>query len=283
MDLVFTVMVNGIEKLKRIRRRGKARIFTPFVAMTNTHNELGRVQVERHIPFRGATSDFGQNGARCNLDLQFMPRAPVLQSLDETIDGAADAKQQQTDKSTFSFDQAEAFYGIRMQLASNLTMRQAAYSMLAMWQAANNTDYYITKYGTKALEQLQNLIGQFALGLRRLEQEEELEQANADAATVLENQQSYKHRARRVTLRLARAANRATWVSCCEMALYIRTGDKATSWKPQQRSLSLDPLHVTPCFFIPPPPQKPLHATPFLCPPPVPQKPLHVTPLPFPL
>ena len=95
--------------------------------------------------------------------------------------------------------------------------------MLAMWQAAHNTDYYITKYGTKALEQLQNLIGQFALGLRRHEQEEELEQGVGDAA-VLQNPQSYKQRARRVTLRLAMAANRATWTSCCEMALYIRTG-----------------------------------------------------------
>ena len=37
-------------------------------------------------------------------------------------------------------------------------MREAAHSMLAMWQAAHNTDYYITKYGTKALEQLQNLV-----------------------------------------------------------------------------------------------------------------------------
>ena len=56
--------------------------------------------------------------------------------------------------------------------------------MLAMWQAAHNTDYYITKYGTKALEQLQNLIAQFALGLRRLEAEEQLqleqEQSSAD-------------------------------------------------------------------------------------------------------
>ena len=63
-------------------------------------------------------------------------------------------------------------------------MRQAVHSMLAMWQAAHNIDYYITQYGTNALEQLQNLIGQFALGLRRLDVEEQLEleqqQASAD-------------------------------------------------------------------------------------------------------
>ena len=95
--------------------------------------------------------------------------------------------------------------------------------MLAMWQAARNTDYYITKYGTKALEQLQNLIAQFAQGLRRLEVEEEQERESKDAAE-LKNPQAYKERARRVTLRLAMAANRATWASCCEMALFIRTG-----------------------------------------------------------
>ena len=78
------------------------------------------------------------------------------------------------------------------------------------------------KYGTKALEQLQNLIAQFALGLRRLEIEEQQERDAGDAA-VLANPEEYKRRARRVTLRLAMAANRATWASCCEMASFIRT------------------------------------------------------------
>jgi hypothetical protein len=229
--LVFNVMVDGVEKVKRIRRRGKARVFEPFVASTNEHNELGRVQVERHTPFRGATTDFGQCASRCNLDFQFMPRAPVLQSLSETMDSVAespDAEQaivekKTTDRRTFSYDKAEAFYAIRMQLPDSQALRQAAHSMLAMWQAAHATDYYITKYGTKALEQLQNLIAQFALGLRRLEQDEEREQSTADPL-VLENPTAYKQRARRVTLRLAMAANRATWTSCCEMALFIRTG-----------------------------------------------------------
>ena len=222
--LVFNVLVDGVEKVKRIRRRGKARVFEPFVASTNEHNELGRVQVERHTPFRGATTDFGQSACRCNLDFQFMPRAPVLQSLDETPVNVT------TGKRTLSYDKAEAFYAIRMQLPDSQALRQAAHSMLAMWQAAHATDYYITKYGTKALEQLQNLIAQFALGLRRLEQDEEREQSTCDPS-VLENPTSYKQRARRVTLRLAMAANRATWTSCCEMALFIRSGARYTSRK----------------------------------------------------
>ena len=138
-----------------------------------------------------------------------MPRAPVLPvgaNLDDST-GVEGEHANRSKKKTLTYDRAEAFYGIRLQLPSNPAMRQAAYSMLAMWQAAHNTDYYITKYGTKALEQLQNLIGQFALGLRRLELEEQQERDAAGAA-VLVNQQDYKQRARRVTLRSAMASNR---------------------------------------------------------------------------
>ena len=95
-----------------------------------------------------------------------MPRAPVLQSLDETQDNDTEdpdaqhttVEKKTTGKRTLSYDKAEAFYAIRMQLPHSQALRQAAHSMLAMWQAAHATDYYITKYGTKALEQLQNLV-----------------------------------------------------------------------------------------------------------------------------
>ena len=71
-------------------------------------------------------------------------------------------------------------------MPADAAMREAAHPMLAMWQAAHNTDDYITKYGTKALEQLQNLIAQFALGLRRLEVQEQQER-EAGHAVVLAN------------------------------------------------------------------------------------------------
>jgi len=76
--LVFKIMEEAVERVVRVRRRGKEIIKKPYVAKSNLHNELGRVQVERHTPFRGASSDVGQCGVRCNLDFQFMPRAPVL-------------------------------------------------------------------------------------------------------------------------------------------------------------------------------------------------------------
>ena len=40
-----------------------------------------------------------------------------------------------------------------------------------------DVDYYITKYVTKPMEQLQNLTTQYALGMRRLEEKEEREKA----------------------------------------------------------------------------------------------------------
>ena len=130
-----------------------------------------------------------------------MPRAAVLTG-DLNMDESGNKK-------GLSYDKAEAFYGIRLQLPHDVALRQAARSMLAMWQAAHNTDFYITKYGTKALEQLQNLMSQFALGLRRLELEEKEGHDHKDEP---------KRKARTITLRLANAANRATWASCCEMA-----------------------------------------------------------------
>ena len=199
--LVFKVVQEAVERVARVRRRGKGIVTQPYIATSNERNELGRVQVERHTPFRGATSDMGQCGARCNLDIQFMPRAPVLADDESMGDEGHSAEKPATDleanagghsaekpetnlvakaeparsKKALTYDRAEAFYGIRLQLQADDAMRRAAHSMLAMWQAARNTDYYITKYGTKALEQLQNLIAQFAQGLRRLEVEEERE------------------------------------------------------------------------------------------------------------
>ena len=251
----FKVIEAGIERVRRVRRRGKKLVPEPFIATTHEHNELGRVQVIRRTPFRAPTSDVGQTAARCNLDFQFMPRGPVLSAEQDVLERHVSAAKPAADaeigpstdpqaspvqnapahcKSAVAYEKAESFYGIRFSTPGTEAVREVVRSMLAMWQAAHNTDFYITKYGTKALEQVQNLIGQFALGLRRLELQEEQER---EAARVAEpalagsprplGEMSYKQRARRVTLRMAMAANRSTWVSCCEMALFIRAGAHA--------------------------------------------------------
>ena len=66
------------------------------------------------------------------------------------------------------------------------------------------------------MEQLQGLLTHLALGLRRLEAEDE-----ADTQT------SAEERARKTTLRIATAANRCSWCSVCELACYITTGGLA--------------------------------------------------------
>ena len=65
---------------------------------------------------------------------------------------------------------------------------------------------------------------QYALGVRRLEEQEAEEQKMADATTngVLEPVSS-QVRSRRVLLKLQYAANRAKWISATECALYVHT------------------------------------------------------------
>ena len=45
-----------------------------------------------------------------------------------------------------------------------------ARTTIAIHVASHNCDYYITKYSCKTLEQLANLVTQYALGIRRLEE-----------------------------------------------------------------------------------------------------------------
>ena len=66
------------------------------------------------------------------------------------------------------------------------------------------------------MEQLQSLLANIALGLRRLAAEDE---ATESAAVV-----QPEERARKITLKIASAANRSSWCSCCEMATFIKTG-----------------------------------------------------------
>jgi hypothetical protein len=85
---------------------------------------------------------------------------------------------------------------VPLQLPDASLLRRCFHSIVAMHQAAHNCDFYITKYQGKPMEQLQGLLTHLALGLRRLEAEDE-----ADTQT------SAEERARKTTLRIATAAN----------------------------------------------------------------------------
>ena len=214
--VIFTYMCAVADKLvtKAFRRRGKKLVTTAHIAMTNEHGEFCRVAVPRHTPFRSASSDVGQTWSRSNNDFQFMPRALDLRALQTSNAGERDPPE--VDPKL-----ALAMYGVRRRLPEEPLLRRCFHSIVAMFQAAHNCDYYITKYQGKPLAQMQNLLSNMALGLRRLEEEEEASVQASGAG------QSAQERARKATLKIACAANRCSWISCCEMASFIRTGGDA--------------------------------------------------------
>ena len=83
-----------------------------------------------------------------------------------------------------------------------------AMSVVALHVAAKIIDFYITKYAAKPMEQLQNLVTQYALGLRRLELEEDNSQqakqttegSTSDGAHLATAGKDNKAHARRVLL-----------------------------------------------------------------------------------
>ena len=77
--LVFHYLAMAVHGLgeaitKRIRRRGKKLVSSPYIAITNERNEFCKPVLQRDTPFRSASTDVGQNWGRCNVDFQFMPR-----------------------------------------------------------------------------------------------------------------------------------------------------------------------------------------------------------------
>ena len=156
--LTFIVTLDGVQTVKRIRRKGKQIIKSPRIATTNRHNELGRVEVIRERPFRSPSGDTAQSFARSNVDLQFMPR--VIEVTDQEMEGP------EIDPCI-----AKVMFGVRFHEHCSQLQRRMFHSIVAMFQAAHNCDYYITKYQAKAMEQLQNLFGNIYSGLRRLEKE----------------------------------------------------------------------------------------------------------------
>ena len=102
---------------------------------------------------------------------------------------------------------ARCFPDIGFKDVSQAAVRRMAYSVLALHVASHNCDYYIVKYQCKSLEQLQNLITQYATGIQRLEAEEE--EALAAGAEPLTTRQT----ARKLTIKLQSAANRCHWFS----------------------------------------------------------------------
>ena len=184
----------------------------PYVAVTNERNEFCKPVLRRDTPFRSSSTDVGQNWGRCNIDFQYMPR---------TIDPSyfMEGSAEQPAVLQVNPKDAVAMYGVRMQMPDAPMLRRTFHTIVAMFQAAYNCDYYITKYHEKPMAQLQNLFTNIALGLRRLEAEEEAAEPDAEKPV-----NAAAERARKTILKIASAANRSSWCSCCEMASFIKTG-----------------------------------------------------------
>ena len=210
-------VVHGVANTvtKRIRRRGRKLVQKPYIATTNERNEFCKPILQRDTPFRSASTDVGQVWGRCNVDFQFMHRTVDPSCF---VEGSAE----QPAVLQVNPKDAIAMYGVRMQMPDAPLLRRTFHTIVAMFQAAHNCDYYITKYHCKSVAQLQSLMTNIALGLRRLEHEQEAaQQAGEQPVNAAED------RARRTTLKIANAANRSSWSSCCEMACYIMTGSLA--------------------------------------------------------
>ena len=61
------------------------------------------------------------------------------------------------------------FRSLKAMIEAHAAVKHMAMSVVALHVVARVVDYYITKYAAKPMEQLQNLVTQYALGLRRLE------------------------------------------------------------------------------------------------------------------
>ena len=192
-----TVKISG----RTFRRRGKMPVSETNILDSVDPNESGLVQVQRAHPFRSATSDVTMVSCRCNCDFKFLIRGFVVDEDDNKI--------------TLVCDDSCLGHVMGMSRASmhkhdSRELRLFARNVIALHVASFNTDHYITKYSTKPMEAMQSAVAQFAVGIRRLEEEE----SKAEVWTP-------QYRAKRVIVRLAAAANRSTWVSSTELATTI--------------------------------------------------------------
>ena len=228
---IVNIEIDG--KNTKIRRRGKEIVRHPFINNTTARNQLGSVVLERPHPFRSPSTDCGLVTLRSNNDFRYMPKGfPDIKDLEESF--RCDVTQL-----------TACFRSLSTQIKAHKAVRNMALTVLSLHVAAKVIDFYITKYSAKPMEQLQNLVTQYALGLKRLELEEDnyekstpaptsdgahlattqtaLAHASKGAHLASAVAQEHKAYARRVLLRLATSANRAKWISATECALYVFT------------------------------------------------------------
>ena len=233
--------------LKYVVRRGKELVKQAFIATGNEENEYGKAIVPRHAPFRSSSSDVLQSTLRCNADYQYQKRAvPDLEMKAEAeyqyqmraeaeyqrkMTAEADNQYQKTgtaqQPSATEQRQSEVvqnftasfLYGCGVFKTSTGNPGQQLLIMTTLataMRAANDADFYITKYLSKAQEALGPVIQPFIAGMRRIASAESAPEA-ADSTLV--------QRARQRIRRFIFCANRTMWFSACELGVFLATGD----------------------------------------------------------
>ena len=157
---VFTYMEGLKDKIKRVLRRGKELVPTPYLAETNERNEYGRAMVLREHPFRSSSSDLAQAALQCNVDAQFQDRAVPFK--DHKDDEAEPVEKSAEPRRGYLF----GFRSLRGLKATLLNAQKAAF------KAAFVCDFYITKYHAKAQQILSPALAPLIRGLQRYEAEE---------------------------------------------------------------------------------------------------------------
>ena len=111
---IIIALFDGIVETitKRIRRRGKKLVTSPYIAITNERNEFCKPVLQRDTPLRSASPDVGQNWGRCNVDFQFMPRTL---DPDHFMEGSA----AQPAVLQVNLKDALAMYGVRMHMSDS--------------------------------------------------------------------------------------------------------------------------------------------------------------------
>lgn len=239
--LSFMVALAGRLQKIRVRRRGKRLVPEPFIHSTDDHNEFGRAAVLRTMPGTSSSSDVGGVFSRGNNDCQYLERAPpeecdsegIIEATDQrpgndTPDGKPAAPRDSPGVS--HGNRKETFlYGVRASMVRGIKASILG-ATRAVFRAAHCCDFYITKYLSKPMQNVQPVMSQMAAGIRRLEQEYlQEEQARLDGSDAQQQKKSRSfapivQRARRTCLRLAASANRCFWLSSCEIMVTLLTG-----------------------------------------------------------
>ena len=218
IELVLT------QKRRKVRRPGKTLVSEPYVMNTEDAKDHGKIALKRTHPFRSSSSDVSQVLARSNVDVQYVPRLPIL-----TKDVQSPLEKNVADLPKPKWV-AMVFRSVKTALAESIL-----YSILCAFRAAHCADFYITKYSSKSLQTFAPLLLQLQVAMQKLKNDEESEILQRQTAVVDKDLPPTKsktdswQRARRVLLRMCYAANRSVWLSCAELYVIVSTG--AAGWQ----------------------------------------------------